>query len=311
MRTLTRHLAVLGALVVVLAACTSGASPSAPATQQPTAVTSPSATASPTTAAATANPDDLLSKIKASGKLRISTDAAYPPQSELKNGTWEGFDVDVGTEIAKRLGVTAEFTAQDWTVITAGNWGGRWDISVGSMTITGERVKTFDFSPPYYYTPAQIAVSKKSGITDLDGLKGKTICAGEATTYWEWLTGKTLDLGPGTIVTTKPPDGVKVVTRPTDRDCANDWKAGRFDFEGWMSSSTTVEQAIKDGIEMVKVGDPQYFEPLCVAVDRNGPMHGEFMLALNQVIFGMHADHTLNDLSMKWFGLDLTAPIAP
>jgi len=208
--------------------------------------------------------------------------------------------------------VTAEFTAQDWAVITAGNWGGRWDISVGSMTITAERIKTFDFSPPYYYTPAQIAASKQSGITDLAGLAGKTICAGEATTYWTWLTGGTLDLGPGIVVATKPPDGVKVVTRTTDRLCADEWKAGRHDFEGWMSSSTTVEQAIKDGIEMVKVGDAQYFEPLAVAVDRNGPVHGDFMQALTGVIFDMHADHTLTDLSMKWFdGLDLSNPITP
>jgi polar amino acid transport system substrate-binding protein len=307
MPTLTRNLAVLVASIVTFAACVGAASPAPSSTQQATAAATPEA--SPTTAVATPNPDDLLAKIKAAGKLRVSTDAAYPPQSELKDGKWEGFDVDTATEIAKRLGVSVEFTAQDWAVITAGNWGGRWDVSVGSMTITGERVKTFDFSTPYYYTPAQIAASEKSGITDLAGLKGKTVCAGEATTYWQWLTGQTLDLGPGTIVTTKPPEGVKVVTRPTDRDCAEDWKNGRFDFEAWMSSSTTVEQAIKDGIKMVKVGDPQYFEPLAVAVDRNGPAHGDFMQALDGIIFQMHADHFLNDLSTKWFGLDLTVKI--
>jgi polar amino acid transport system substrate-binding protein len=191
MRTSTRYLAVLGALVLVIAACTGGASPAPAGTEQPSAPASGSAAASPSTAASpSANPDDLLAKIKAAGVLKVSTDAAYPPQSELKDGKWEGFDVDVATEIAKRLGVTVEFTAQDWAVITAGNWGGRWDISVGSMTITAERSKTFDFSPPYYYTPAQIAASKKSGITDLAGLAGKTICAGEATTYWTWLTAR-------------------------------------------------------------------------------------------------------------------------
>ena len=40
------------------------------------------------------------------GKLVVSTDPKYPPQSELKpDGTYEGFDIDVATEIAKRLGV--------------------------------------------------------------------------------------------------------------------------------------------------------------------------------------------------------------
>jgi polar amino acid transport system substrate-binding protein len=305
MRMISRTVVVLFALLVVGAACQAAATPTA----APTATEQPSATASPTEAAATANPDDLLAKVKAAGKLVVSTDAAYPPQSELKDGKWEGFDVDVATEIAKRLGVTVEFTAQDWTVITAGSWAGRWDVSVGSMTITGDRVKIFDFSPPYYYTPAQIAASEKSGITDLAGLAGKTVCAGESTTYYTWLTGGTLDLGPGATVTTKPPAGVKVVTRPTDRDCANEWQAGRFDFEGWMTSSTTVKAAQDAGIKMVLVGDPQFFEPLAVAVDKSGPAHAEFMQALDAAIFQMHADGTLTTLSEKWFGLDLTLKI--
>jgi polar amino acid transport system substrate-binding protein len=305
MRMITRTVVVLFVVLLVAAACQAAATPTATpaATQQATA------TASPTEAAATSNPDDLLAKIKAAGKLVVSTDAAYPPQSELKDGKWDGFDIDTATEIAKRLGVSVEFTAQDWSVITAGSWAGRWDVSVGSMTITGERVKTFDFSTPYYYTPAQITASEKSGITDLAGLAGKTICVGESTTYYTWLTGATLDLGPGTIVTTKPPAGVKVVTRPTDRDCANEWQAGRFDFDGWMTSSTTVKAAQDAGIKMVLVGDPQFFEPLAVAVDKSGPAHAEFMQALDAAIFGMHADHTLNDLSTKWFGLDLTLKI--
>jgi polar amino acid transport system substrate-binding protein len=305
MRMISRTVVVLFAVLLVATACQAAATPTA----TPSATQQATATASPTEAAATSNPDDLLAKIKAAGKLVVSTDAAYPPQSELKDGKWDGFDIDTATEIAKRLGVSVEFTAQDWSVITAGSWAGRWDVSVGSMTITGDRVKIFDFSTPYYYTPAQIAASEKSGITDLAGLAGKTICVGESTTYYTWLTGATLDLGPGTIVTTKPPAGVKTVTRPTDRDCANEWQAGRFDFDGWMTSSTTVKAAQDAGIKMVLVGDPQFFEPLAVAVDKSGPAHAEFMQALDAAIFGMHADHTLNDLSTKWFGLDLTLKI--
>jgi polar amino acid transport system substrate-binding protein len=305
MRPFTRHLALLFAVLLVAAACQAGATPTAAPTQQPTATTEASPTEAPP---ATPNPDDLLAKVKAAGKLVVATDAAYPPQSELADGKWQGFDVDVATEIAKRLGVTVEFTAQDWSVITAGSWAGRWDVSVGSMAITTDRSKIFDFSPSYYYTPAQITASTQSGITDLAGLAGKSVCVGEATTYYTWLTG-TLDFGPGTIVTTKPPEGVKTVTRTTDRDCANEWQAGRFEFEGWMTSSTTVQDAVDDGIGMVNVGEPQFYEPLSVAVDKSGPTHGEFMQALSAIIFQMHADHTLSQLSEKWFGVDLTVKI--
>ena len=61
-------------------------------------------------------------------------------------------------EIAKRLGVEIGFETPSWDVITAGSWGGRWDFSVGSMTITSPRQEVLDFSDPYYYTPAQMAV---------------------------------------------------------------------------------------------------------------------------------------------------------
>jgi polar amino acid transport system substrate-binding protein len=304
MRMITRTVVVLFAVVVVAAACQAAATPTA----APTATEQPSATASPTEAAATANPDDLLAKVLASGKLRVSSDPAYPPQSELVNGAWEGFDIDVSTEIAKRLGVTAEFSAQDWAAITAGNWGGRWDVSVGSMTITVARQAALDFSPPYYYTPAQMAASTHSGITALDGLAGKAVCVGEATTYLDWLKG-TLDLVPPILApVATPPAGVTAVTQPTDRNCAEQWQAGRFDFDGWLSSITTVDQAIADKLPLVKVGDPVFIEQLAVAVDKSGPAHAEFMLKLNEIVLSMRADGTLTTFSTKWFGVDRSSP---
>jgi polar amino acid transport system substrate-binding protein len=42
----------------------------------------------------------------------------------------------VAEEIARRMGVEVQWLTPSWDVITAGNWNGRWDISVGSMTIT-------------------------------------------------------------------------------------------------------------------------------------------------------------------------------
>jgi polar amino acid transport system substrate-binding protein len=250
--------------------------------------------------------DTLLGKVEAADKIVMSTDPQYPPQSELAaDGTYQGFDIDVGTEIAKRLGVEIEFTTPDWNIITAGSWGGRWDFSVGSMTITTPREKVLSFSKPYYYTPAQIAASTTSGITSLDGLAGKTICVGEATTYFDWMSG-TLDLGSYTP-TEGPPEGSKVTTLSTDRLCAENWKAGRTDFEGWLSSSTTVDSAIAEGLPLVKVGDPVFYEPLGVAFDKSGPDPASMVEKVNKILDEMRDDGTLKGLSEKWFdGFDLT-----
>ncbi len=161
-----------------------------------------------------------------------------------------------------------------------------------------------ELSQPYYYTPAQMAASVHSGITTLDGLAGKKICSGEGTTYDQWLNG-TLDYGTGQDLG-KPPAGITTTTLPTDTDCGDQWKAGRFDFDGWLSSITVIDGAIKAGIPAVKVGNPVYYEPLAVAADKKGPATTDFMPALDAIVKAMHDDGTLKTFSMKWFGADFT-----
>lgn len=251
-------------------------------------------------AGASTAPKDLLATIKAAGVIKVGTDPAYPPQSELKaDGTFEGFDIDVANEIAKRLGVKAQFETPDFSVVEAGQWAGRFDISVGSVTITKKRLESLDFTEPYYYTPAQLTATTTSGITTLDGLAGKTVCVGDATTYFQWISG-TLELGDGSALAPVPA-GMKVTTLKTDQDCALSAQSGRHDFEGWLSSSTTVAAGIAGGAPMVVVGDPVFFEPLAVATDKTGPAHAELQAALDKIVKDMHADGTLSTFSKKWF----------
>jgi len=304
-------LVLLAVAAIAVGACTSSGGGSSapeasePPASEPAASEAPASSAPASEAPASPIPGGLLDKVLQAGKITMSTDPQYPPQSELTaEGNYEGFDIDVGTEIAKRLGVEIGFETPSWDVITAGSWGGRWDFSVGSMTITTPRQEVLDFSDPYYYTPAQMAASTHSGITTLDGLAGKTVCSGEGTTYDQWLNG-TLDYGTGEDLGS-PPAGVKTTTLPTDTDCPDQWKAGRFDFDGWLSSITTVEGAIKNGLPLVKVGDPVYFEPLAVAVDKSGPDDSDFMPVLKQIVDDMHADGFLTAASQKWFGADYT-----
>jgi ABC-type amino acid transport substrate-binding protein len=98
---------------------------------------------------------ETLDRIKSNGVLKMSTDPEYPPQSSLDPDTSEfvGFDIDVGREIAKRLGVDIQFATPGWDVITAGRWAGRWDMSVGSMTPTRERAEVLDFPRPSTISP--------------------------------------------------------------------------------------------------------------------------------------------------------------
>ena len=112
--SLRGRMSLLGATAVLFAACSSGGATTAPATPAPTtappASTAPESMAPESMAPESAAPiaGGLLDKVMKAGKIVMSTDPQYPPQSSLKtDGTYEGFDIDVGTEIAKRLGVTS------------------------------------------------------------------------------------------------------------------------------------------------------------------------------------------------------------
>jgi len=249
-----------------------------------------------------------LSRICDKGKIVAFTDPAYPPQSSLNEATgeYEGFDIDVTNEIAKRLGVEVEFTTPAFDEVVAGEWSERWDMAVGSVTITEERKEILDFTVPYYFTPAQMATFESSDIQTIEDFAGKTACVGEATTYLDWIEG-TLTLPPEAGDVADPPAGLKSTTLPTDIDCADSWASGRTDFEGWISSITTVEGAIADNYAIRKVGDPIFFEPLGVCFDKAVEDRQPLVDAVNQIVQDMHDDGTLTAMSEKWFdGIDLT-----
>ena len=192
-------------------------------------------------------PQTLLDRIMADGVIRVSTDPAYPPQSSFDEATntWEGFDIDVANEISKRLGLTqpVDWQTPSWDIITAGSWNDRWDVSVGSMTVTSDRAKVLDFTHPYYYTPAGLAVQQGSSITSIDQLAGKTIGVCGACTYESYLN-RNLDI-PGYTPTYVVPENITIKTYDTDSTAIQDLSLGRLD--AVMSAVPTLQGAIDKG----------------------------------------------------------------
>ncbi|MDW8278514.1 MAG: transporter substrate-binding domain-containing protein [Anaerolineales bacterium] len=297
MRKLTFVSIVTLALAIVLSACQGGQPPAA----------------------------DLLQEIKQRGYILISTDPNYEPQSflnaneqrlaqtkcpadALTANQMQGFDVDVAIEIGKALGVETCFATPDWDMITAGNWANKWDVSVGSMTITVERQKVLNFSVPYYYTPAVVAVRSDANFASLEELAGQALCAGTATTYEAWLNGDMAALGlPESSIYAKAPAGVKVVTLSTDQECAQAIAAGRTDFVGYVTSATVVDANIAAGMPVKKLGSPVFSEELAAAFDKAAKLPTDSLRAeVDKLFQAMHADGRLSALSIKWFGQDLT-----
>jgi len=255
--------------------------------------------------ACTGGGGDLLTNVQNAGTIKVSTDPNYEPQSFLDdNGELIGFDIDVAKEIAERLGVEAEFVTPTFDLVQAGGWNGQWDLSVGSITITEPRLEVLDFSPPYYFTPAQFAATEASGISSIEEFAGTRVCVAAATTYLDWINGD-LVLGSGSELAAVP-EGIESVVLESDALCAESIEAGRDDFEGWISSSTTVAAAIEGGVAIVEVGDPIFYEPLAAATDKSGPDNEAFMAELTDIVNAMHEDGTLTELSLQWYGIDIT-----
>ncbi|SMF68755.1 amino acid ABC transporter substrate-binding protein, PAAT family [Tistlia consotensis] len=247
-----------------------------------------------------------LDRVMQSKTLKVATDPAYPPQSAQKpDGSFEGFDIDVATEIAKRLGAKVEFVTPAWDVITAGHWGSRWDLSVGSMTPTKQRAEVLDFPAVYYYTPASFFVHKDAKYTKVEELDGKKIGVCAACTYEDYLRG-TLKIDAAGV----PP--FKFLVKPgeirtydTDLNVMDDLRLGDgVRLDAGLSALPTVQGAIKSGYPLKVLGDPVFYEPLAVAADKGD---AEFDAKLKSVIAEMHKDGTLSELSKKWYGVDLTS----
>ena len=103
---------------------------------------------------------ETMDRIKERGELIGVMDQAYPPYSFLNDkNEMDGMDVDLTKEFARRLGVKAKIETPAWEVTTAGNWRGRWDICICSMTPDAQRARSLDFVTHYYSSPAALVTS--------------------------------------------------------------------------------------------------------------------------------------------------------
>lgn len=270
---------------------------------------------------------DLLSIVQQRGKLIVSTDPAYPPQSELVAGVeppadtkctgderpanqFTGFDIDVAVAIAEKLGVEACFVTPDWTLITAGGWAGRWDLSIGSMTITPERMRNLYFTQPYYTTPAAFFVHQdNTTFTQPSDLSGRRVGVCTGCTYESYLDG-TLSI-PGETIEFVVSDA-QIVGYDTDVPALEDLALGDgVRLDAVLTAQPTGLTYIQNGGPLKQLGEPVYFEYLAGAIDKSAPNDTTaFREAVTKAIQELHAEGVLLALSEKYYGIDLTTAAA-
>jgi len=157
-------MSLLAVFAMILTACAPAATP-APAAEPTKAA---DAAAQPT--AAEAKP--------AATKIRVASDAAYPPFETVDEKTKEmvGFDIDLFKAIAEKEGLEVEFVNIGFDPLLAGMAQCQYDAAISAITITDERKQNMTFSDPYFKAGQAITVAASNdAIKSEADLKGKTI----------------------------------------------------------------------------------------------------------------------------------------
>jgi hypothetical protein len=171
--------------------------------------------------------------------------------------------------------------------------------------LSGEPV--FDFSDPYYYIPSVVAVLTRSGIADLAGLEGQAVCVAAGSLQERWLNHdlKGLDLPAASIHREAP--NVTVVPLETDQECAQALEAGSADFVAYVASESAVDINIAEGFPFTRLGPPVLSQAMVAAFDKNsGLSTTSLRTEVNQLFSSLRTDGRLSELSIKWYGVDLT-----
>ena len=167
-----------------------------------------------------ASPEDKsLEAIKEKGKIVMGLDDSYPPMGfRDENNKIAGFDIDLATEVAKRMGVEIEFQPIDWDSKELELNGGKIDCIWNGMSITENRLENMFFAKPYIANTQIIIVPSDSGITKKADLEGKVIGLQKGSSSLDALSADPIK------------DKVKEISEYPDNVSAYmDLKAGRVD----------------------------------------------------------------------------------
>jgi len=235
-------------------------------------------------------PKGQAARIAKAGEMIAANTEGYPPLSYRdEDGKLVGFDVEVAKAVADRLGLKVRFTQPEWEAVPAGLSGGRFDVSIGSLSSQQGLEGDVAYSKPYYYTTGQLVV--RVGTTKLkgvDALAGKSVGAGIHTVFYRWLQANS---------------SAKVTAFTGDAEALAALEAGKV--EAVLTSGLAAAQAVESGKGVELSGAPLFAEPMQFVV-RSGER--DWLAVLNATIAELRRDTTLGVLAPDWLGMDFTKP---
>lgn len=253
--------AVAAAAALTLAAC-SGGSPSA----------SESATED--------NPYGLITP----GQIRVaSLGDARPYTFTDESGEFTGFDVELFTDVAERIGIEdVVFTGQDFSGLLAAVANGQFDVGVAAIGITEERQQTVDFSDGYLAGYLTVMANPDAGIEDEADLAGMRLGVVQGTLQEAYAVNNFTD--------------TELVRFPDNNAAISAVNSGAINAH-FLDYEAAKEYAEQYGLENA-IDIPSFDAPAGFAIAKGKP---EFQAALNEALAAAMEDGTWKELYEKWF----------
>ena len=224
------------------------------------------------------------------GKLTVAASLDFPPFENLVDGQAEGFEVDLMTAIAEKLGLEINYlpTMKFDTIIPAIAAGGTADVGVSGFTITPEREEEVDFTTPICDTNQCIVVPAGSDIAGSADLSGKRIGGQSGTTGIDWANENV-------------PDAAEVVT-------FDEYTAVFAALQSGQVEAVVLDKPVADYYVSTAYNDCEVVEEIPtgeqygIAVSKDNP---NLTAAINEAIAELQEDGTFAELEEKWFGGEL------
>jgi polar amino acid transport system substrate-binding protein len=234
---------------------------------------------------ATANPAGAQA-----GTLTFCTDATYPPEEFFQGSKIVGSDVDIATEISKRIGMKAAFKNTGFDAIIAALLAKKCNAVISGMNDTPERRKQVAFVD---YIRVGQSIMVKAGnpkhIGSVASLSGKSISVEVGTTNKDFLDAQSK------VLQKAGKKAIKVVTFPKDTDAAAALKTGKVD--AYFGDSPVVAYYIaKDPKSFGFAGQPVNPIPVGIAIRKGDPL----IPKVRKAVAAMYADGTMQKILAKW-----------
>jgi cystine transport system substrate-binding protein len=243
------------------------------------------------TAATAEGGDDLLDTIKERGTLIVGTEGTWSPYTyHDESETLVGFDVEVAKLIADYIGVEIQYSETVWSSIFASLDAGQIDTVVNEVSYTEERAVKYDFSEPYTFTQRAILVlADNDAINGLEDIAGKTASNDPTSTIGQFAQDNGAVLDPvGEMA-----QSISEVLNGRADLTVNTTVA----FADYLEQHPENEEKVK--IIIVSDPAPSGYVPVLKG-------NGKLVAAINEALQKAREDGTLSELSLKYFGVDIT-----